>query len=65
MLLRDELEAKLAEFNPWLTSDAMHAIIETLDAMPPTIEGNREMLAWLRGEKAGTTRPKNAIAASP
>jgi type I restriction enzyme R subunit len=52
MLLRDELEAKLAEFNPWLTIEAIHAIIETLDAVPPTIEGNREMLAWLRGEKA-------------
>ena len=26
-------------------------IIETLEAIPPTIEGNREMLAWLRGER--------------
>jgi len=52
MLLRDELKAKLARFNPRLTGDAIHAIIETLDAVPPTIEGNREMLAWLRGEKA-------------
>lgn len=51
MLLRDELEAKLAEFNPWLSADAVRSIIETLDAIPATIEGNREILAWLRGER--------------
>ena len=26
-------------------------VIERLEALPPTIEGNREMLAWLRGER--------------
>ena len=26
-------------------------MIETLDAIPPTIEGNRDMLSWLRGER--------------
>ncbi len=51
MFFRDELEAKLAEFNPWLTHDAVRSIVETLDAMPSTIDGNREMLAWLRGER--------------
>src|SRR5258707_258175 len=51
MLLRDELEAKLAEFNQWMTKDAIRSVIETLDAIPPTIEGNREMLSWLRGER--------------
>lgn len=51
MLLRDELEAKLAQFNPWLDPDAIRSIIETLDAIPPTIEGNRDMLSWLRGER--------------
>lgn len=50
MLLRDELAAKLAEFNPWLPPDAVQAVIETLEALPPTIEGNRQMLAWMRGE---------------
>jgi type I restriction enzyme R subunit len=50
MLLRDELKAKLREFNPWLSADAVRAIIETLDAIPATVEGNRQMLAWLRGE---------------
>jgi type I restriction enzyme R subunit len=51
MLLRDELEAKLLEFNPWLAPDSARSIIETLDAVPPTIEGNREYLTWLRGER--------------
>jgi type I restriction enzyme R subunit len=51
MLLRDELEAKLAQFNPWLGDDAIRSIIETLDAIPATIEGNRVMLSWLRSER--------------
>jgi type I restriction enzyme, R subunit len=51
MLLRDELEAKLAQFNPWMTKDSIRSVIERLDAIPPTIEGNREMLSWLRGER--------------
>lgn len=48
---RDVLEGKLAEFNPWLAADAVRSIVETLDALPASIEGNREMLAWLRGER--------------
>jgi type I restriction enzyme R subunit len=48
---RDVLEAKLATFNPWLTTDAVRSIVETLDALPPSIEGNRELLSWLRGER--------------
>lgn len=51
VFLREVLAAKLAEFNPWLTPDAIRSIIETLDALPPTIDGNREMLSWLRGER--------------
>lgn len=49
--LRDVLEAKLAAFNPWLSADAVRSVVETLDALPATIEGNRELLAWLRGER--------------
>lgn len=48
---RSVLEAKLAEFNPWLTVDMVRSIIERLDALPSNIEGNREMLAWMRGER--------------
>ena len=51
MLFRDELEIKLAEFNPWMSSDAIRQVIERIEAIPPTIEGNREMLSWLRGER--------------
>lgn len=51
MLLRDELEEKLAQFNPWMSKDAIRSVIETLDALPPTIEGNRDTLSWLRGER--------------
>ena len=51
MLFRDELAAKLTAFNPWLTKSDVHSIIEKLDAIPATVEGNRDMLAWLRGER--------------
>lgn len=51
MLFRDELAAKIAAFNPWILPDAIRSVIETLDAIPPTIEGNRDMLSWLRGER--------------
>lgn len=44
MLLRDELEAKLSEFNAWLSAAALRSIVETLDAIPATVDGNREML---------------------
>ncbi len=50
-LLREAVEGALRRFNPWLTDDAVRAIFERLEALPPTIEGNREMLAWLRGER--------------
>jgi type I restriction enzyme R subunit len=51
MLFRDELEDVLARFNPWLSDDAVRQLVEKLEAIPPTVEGNREMLAWLRGER--------------
>ncbi|CAM8846054.1 Type I restriction enzyme endonuclease subunit [Burkholderia pseudomallei] len=48
---RDVLEAKIAAFNPWLSTDAVRSVVETLDALPANIEGNRELLSWLRGER--------------
>lgn len=51
MLFRDELEAKLVDFNPWLSDDQARAIVDTIEALPPTIEGNRDVLAWIRGER--------------
>ncbi|MEQ8737323.1 MAG: hypothetical protein RID59_02000, partial [Hoeflea sp.] len=35
MMLRDELEAALARFNPWMTADAIRQVIEKLEAIPP------------------------------
>lgn len=52
MFLRDELEGAISRFNPWLTPEAVRSIFETLDAIPPTIEGNRTMLGWMRGEQS-------------
>lgn len=51
MLFRDDLEAKLLEFNHWLSDDQARAIVDTIEALPPTIEGNRDVLAWIRGER--------------
>ncbi len=53
MLFRGELETTLRRFNPWMTDDAVRSTIERLEALPPTIEGNRDVLAWLRGERQG------------
>jgi type I restriction enzyme R subunit len=51
MLFPDVLEDKLQEFNPWLTEEQARAIVESMEALPATIEGNREVLRWLRGER--------------
>ena len=45
------LEEALRRFNPWMKEDAVRSVVENLQALPPTIEGNRQMLAWLRGER--------------
>jgi type I restriction enzyme R subunit len=51
MLFRDVLESKLLEFNAWLGEPQARAIVDTIEAIPATIEGNREVLAWMRGER--------------
>jgi type I restriction enzyme, R subunit len=51
MFLTAEIEAKLTEFNPWLSESAARSIVDRLEAEPATIDGNREILAWLRGER--------------
>lgn len=48
--LRGTLAHKLAEFNPWLSDEGVRGVIDALEALPPTIEGNRQLMAWLRGE---------------
>jgi len=59
MLFPDVLEDKLQEFNPWLTENQARTIVETIDALPPTIEGNREVLRWLRGERQSYDENEN------
>ena len=51
LLFRGELEDALRRFNPWLSDDAARSVIERVESLRPTIEGNREMLAWLREER--------------
>ena len=51
LLFRSVLEEALRRFNPWMTDDAIRSVVENIQALPPTIEGNRQMLAWLRGER--------------
>lgn len=51
MFFPAELEAKLLGLNPWLSEAAARSIVDRLEAAPATIEGNREVLAWLRGER--------------
>ena len=50
-LFREELERALGRFNSWMTEDNIRSVVERLEAVPATIEGNREMLSWLRGER--------------
>ena len=51
MLFRDDLGSALEALNPWMSAETVRRVIERLEALPPSIEGNRDMLAWLRGER--------------
>ena len=51
MLFRDDLGLALNALNPWMSTETVRQVIERLEALPPSIEGNRDMLAWLRGER--------------
>ena len=51
VLFKDDLEGALRRFNPWMTDEAIRSVVERLEAVPSTIDGNREMLSWLRGER--------------
>ena len=51
LLFRGVLEEALRRFNPWLADAAVRSVVENIQALPSTIDGNRQMLAWLRGER--------------
>jgi type I restriction enzyme R subunit len=47
-----ELEAALKRLNPGVvTSENVQSLIQELEAIPPTMQGNRDMLEWLRGAR--------------
>lgn len=47
-----ELEAALLRLNPGVvTSENVQSVIQELEAISPTMQGNREMLDWLRGAR--------------
>jgi type I restriction enzyme R subunit len=47
-----ELEAALLRLNPGIvTADNVQSIIQRMESVPNNIEGNREILEWLRGNK--------------
>jgi len=47
-----ELEAALVRLNPSVvTAENVQSIIQELEAIPPTLQGNRDMLDWLRGTR--------------
>lgn len=51
LFLYDELRAALLKLNPGLVSEEnMQEVIDRLEAIGPTIEGNRQFLEWLRGK---------------
>lgn len=48
----EELEKALIRLNPGVvTEQNVQAIIQRMEAVPSSIEGNREMLEWLRGNR--------------
>jgi len=53
LLFNRILEEKLIELNPGLiTTDSAVDVIRRIEAVRNTIEGNAEILAWLRGEQS-------------
>jgi type I restriction enzyme R subunit len=52
LLFHDELRAALLRLNPGVvTEENVSSVIAAIEAAPPTIEGNKQLLDWLRGHK--------------
>ena len=60
LLFRGVLEEALHRFNQWLTDDAVRSVVENIQALPPTIEGNRQMLALAAWRAAVVRRGRAA-----
>lgn len=53
MFFYGELKDALIRLNPGIvTEENVQGVIQTMEAVPSTIEGNREILTWLRGQKS-------------
>ena len=64
---RDVLESKLSAFNLWMSADVVRSVVETLDALPASIEGCIPVLAsanWKPG-KAWIRLPSSSIRLTP
>ncbi len=52
LFFHDELRAALLRLNPGIvTEENVASVIAAIEAAPPTIEGNRQLLDWLRGHR--------------
>ena len=52
LFLYDELAEALLRLNPGVVTTAeVNGIIQRMESVPNTMEGNRELLQWLRGQK--------------
>jgi type I restriction enzyme R subunit len=52
LVFHDELRTALLRLNPRIvTEENVGSIITAIEAAPPTIEGNRQLLDWLRGHR--------------
>lgn len=48
----EDLEAALIRLNPgFVTSENAGSIVQRIESVPKTIEGNREILEWMRGNR--------------
>jgi type I restriction enzyme, R subunit len=52
VFFHQELEDALLRLNPGVvTPENVSSVIATMEAAPPTMEGNRQLLEWLRGQR--------------
>ena len=52
LFFHDELRAALLRLNPGVvTVENVASVIAEIEAAPPTIEGNKQLLEWLRGQR--------------
>lgn len=53
LFFHDELRAALLRLNPGIVTDEnVGSVITSIEAAPPTIEGNKQLLDWLRGHRS-------------